>query len=397
MGREKSLADLRPALESASGEELLVLVRRALELTRYPDGDEPIPLPADLTPPQRELATFLAERAGVDCLGSWAIPRKVQQRRRWLGIDPPSLLERPVQMTVSGKKIERPLWWACQELLARDEGAHIPALITPAELFQLAVEVSLWQGEIYGIGFGYPAEWLDPYALAEDGSQAAWAASKLDEVATWPRPTPLGTVDGIAYAGAPSGQGLFDPPLTLDATKSAFAYLFFAVASGGGTIRAAWEPFLPWAGPPLMPLLLAAVPEERRDEAAISAFRRTLPKSALETAFAVLPAYPSAPLVEAVRERLASPDLAKGPSAALLPAWRKRWAALADALPASVWRPLGANAKAPASAGAKAVTAEKSGKRSGVKTSQRPSSAAKRATLPGQGATAGAKPSRRSR
>jgi hypothetical protein len=341
LNRMTTMAELRPLLETVADDGLNPVVLRALEVVDFPKRGQRVPLPEELTAPQRELAEILAQRANVTCLSMHAIPKKVQQRRRWLGIDPPSLLERPVTLDVAGETVERPLWWACSYLVERRAGELIPSLISRDELFQLAVEVSLWRGEIYDVGFGYPASWLQPYDLAEDGSQAAWAAEKLAEIATWSRPESRGEVDGIQYFQAAAGRDSFDPPMSLDGTKAAFGYLFSALAAGGLSIRPEWEIFLPWAGPPLMTRMLAAIPEPRREAAAVAAFRRTLPKSALETAFDVLPTFPSAALADAVRELLQSPTITEGPYASLLSGWRKRWKALEQELPATVWRPLG--------------------------------------------------------
>lgn len=157
LDRLTTIAELRPLIETAADDALPPVVLRAFEVVDFPKRDQAIPLAEELTGPQRELAEILAGRANVNCLSMHAIPKKVQQRRRWLGIDPPSLLERPVTLSVGAETLERPLWWACNYLVERKEGELIPSLISREELFHLAVEVSLWRSEIYGIGFGYPA------------------------------------------------------------------------------------------------------------------------------------------------------------------------------------------------------------------------------------------------
>ena len=107
----------------------------------------------------------------------------------------------------------------------------------------------------------------------------------------------------------------------------------------GGKVKAAWEPFLPW-GHENTAKIIPAVAPERREAVFLAAFRRELPKDAINAALLLLPALPSKAIAEATAELIASPEQARDPGAKLVPGWQREWAALEKRLPAGVWRPL---------------------------------------------------------
>lgn len=334
------LEELLPLLGTATGELLEAAVDRALQVTKYPVDDDIIPLPEELTAEQRKVVELLATRSGLTNLSTVAIPQSVQLRRRWLGLDPPELLERPVELKVGKKKLTRPLWWACRYLQCEGEDEAIAKLLTAAELFQIAVEAEVWEGELYGLSFDLD---LDEASAQASKAEGAWAARYLDEIIAWPRAEDAGEVDGISYASAPrnpGGRGTFEAPLDLSPGAASYLHLLTAVAASGGKIAPAWEPFLPW-GHENTAKIIPAVAADRRDAAFLAAFHRELPKDAINASLMLLPALPSKAIAEATAQLLEAPEQAKGPAAKLLAGWQREWASLEKRLPAGVWRPLG--------------------------------------------------------
>ena len=77
-------------------------LREAFEAANFPDFKQSIPQPEQLDPIQRALAELVADRPGL-VLHRFAIPQATWDRRRWLGIDPPGVLESTVDYEVDGE------------------------------------------------------------------------------------------------------------------------------------------------------------------------------------------------------------------------------------------------------------------------------------------------------
>jgi hypothetical protein len=97
-------------------------LNRAFTAVQFPGHEELIPLASALTEAQQALALLLSEVSLS--IGDWALPVQAWCRRRWLGVDPPGVLEREYQMTLQGKTLTEPLWSLLQRLA--DEPQYPP-------------------------------------------------------------------------------------------------------------------------------------------------------------------------------------------------------------------------------------------------------------------------------
>lgn len=85
----------------------------ALELVGFQRAKEAtIGLFEELTAEQRELAELMASGAEFKKLWGWAFPDQQWKVRRWVGLDPPGVLERVVAHQCGDQQFSEPLWRA---------------------------------------------------------------------------------------------------------------------------------------------------------------------------------------------------------------------------------------------------------------------------------------------
>ncbi len=82
-----------------------------LSRASFPQGNVPIPLVEQLTPTQRSVAEITARRDGL-LLSPFALPKARTTRARWLGLEPPTALEKLVSLDIAGHPVSLPLWAA---------------------------------------------------------------------------------------------------------------------------------------------------------------------------------------------------------------------------------------------------------------------------------------------
>lgn len=312
--KKMSLSELVKVTPTVDFEFLGYATQLALERSAYPE-DGAIPLPEALTADQRKVAEALATRSGNSMLnGISPMPTKVQFRRRWLGLEKPTLLEK----TVVVKKVKRPLWWACNEL---DEKA-VAKLLTPKELLRLALELSVWSDDLYGISLSFELDAVKKKVGKPDTAKITTAF--LEEVLAFPQSE---NTDGLRNVDAPGGfdDEKYEPLLRL-------------IISSGGKLKPEWEKLLPFSGDPT---LFAAVPEARREALLISAFQNdSHSSSALRTAMEWLPKFPYPAFANAVAARVESRKFELEYEKKIIAMRRANWDELAKTLPKGVWRPL---------------------------------------------------------
>lgn len=245
------LAEVRDA---ASPERLRAAWWEAVARVGLRDGytSQALVLPESLTPDQRRLADALATRDDL-CLATCGIPGTTRLLRRWLGLTPPSVLERRVPWTHEGVAVSWPLWrlWLDAPLASLEHhqgiAREVAERLTPAEMIEAAGEALL---EPYGIRNPY-GERLGA-AIAHAAEALPWARGFVDvllgalrEDGTW-APT---------YAGCRDFRGSMLGLLTL-----------LPFARAGVPIDPAWDRLAPHAGDDeSVRAILNALPEARRE------------------------------------------------------------------------------------------------------------------------------------
>lgn len=257
----------------------------------WPDD---IPLPATLTPAQREVAVAVSERC-LD-LRNIAIPRLPARRRRWLGLDPPTALERPPRTAIAGAPAGAPLWHV---LLLAQQG-ELPgdaqtirdaelAAMSPSERLPVLAELALGA---YGLGETTTAE-----ALAIGSEAAAWAREYAAYV--------------VALWADPSASIELESP---SPSASAKWLATVAFARAGTAIDPAHASLLQLATRSEAALAVscaavAALPADRRVDAVLAAIGDGFANDRVALALAMLPAVPSVRLLDACFDALADEEL----------------------------------------------------------------------------------------
>ncbi len=102
-------------------------------------------LAEELTEAQRAVAETLARREGLD-LFPFAVPSARITRARWLGLEPPSVLEKMVNVELEGKTVSLPLWAARRPLKLSWSAASLTRWLSRRELLEAYAEVLLHGG-----------------------------------------------------------------------------------------------------------------------------------------------------------------------------------------------------------------------------------------------------------
>lgn len=239
-------------------------VENALGLPR---GLGPMPLASTLSSPQRAFAVACA-KAGLTHGVRMPVGSTL---RRWLGIDPPSVLEREVK-ALGG----RPVWHALAEGASVETVARSLSTVERFELF------AAYGGAVWGyrirVDPGLP--WRSSYVKslrlsgAERTAAVAWAEATF-----------------AANAREPL------PPLSM-------ALAFFVLVRAGVVIEPRWDVHLP-VGPAVPPWVAVecarALPVERMEKAAAKVLARAGGAHAIERGVMLAKRFGSSALVRAVR------------------------------------------------------------------------------------------------
>jgi hypothetical protein len=217
---------------------------------------EELALPEELTADQRRVAVALL-RDDVRG-GGHGLPSSVRLLRRWLGVDPPGVLERRVPWTHEGVAVDWPLWkvWreSPEEALEHNQGIPLALMerLGPAELIEAAAESLL---EPYGIQ-GYPLEQRLHDILAAHGASAAtWAASFADLLASIRSP------DGPRARDDARGYGM----LGLYQWDALGLITMLPLVKAGVALDPRWDAIAPFSGDALGREVLGALPPDRRE------------------------------------------------------------------------------------------------------------------------------------
>lgn len=225
----------------------------ALHAVHWPERPAPVPDATELTKAQRAVAELLTTRPGTWTAHTFALPQANWNRRCWLGLDPPSVLERP--HTHDGETA--PLW---RLALARErEPDAMSRLLQTVPLpgrLQALRDLSF-----HAYGCRLQSAGAVTAALLEAGLG--------EDVASWAPALADGYLDRlVAHAGIRS----LTPDLCFPC--------FLPLARAGVPIEPRWEPWCaiaagsswePWSHE----CLLALAPD-RRDEVLARLFDRAL-------------------------------------------------------------------------------------------------------------------------
>jgi hypothetical protein len=140
----------RAAKKQRLVEHLGIVISQYFDRPESPLGDRVI-LARELTPEMRRVAEGLVD-SWVYPAASW-MPACGSCRRRWLGIDPPSVLEKCIPMD-AGDTDSRPLWEVWRELEPQRQPTELlppklASVLAPAEKWRAAVDYHL---RSYGSG-----------------------------------------------------------------------------------------------------------------------------------------------------------------------------------------------------------------------------------------------------
>jgi hypothetical protein len=233
--------DFKPASHAKETSALLTALA-------FPPHTASVPLASTLTPAQRAYAELAAFVPHVPT-HAFALPFDTWNRRRWLGIDPPGVLEQP-----SPTDSSVPLWWTLRALAPDARGAVIAQLALPQRL-QAYAELGHGGYGIYVLR-APPLDVLGP--LEGLGAAGAVAPALADFV-----------VD--VRQGPDWFRGRGDIPAELKLA------VFAALVLGGHAIAPRWEGLLPLSFAPLYPALvekgLGAIAEARRTDAVLAGIR----------------------------------------------------------------------------------------------------------------------------
>ena len=313
------------AFRTAPSKAIVGPAHALLDAVAYPKGSLPA-VPEDLTPAQRRVAELLSRRAGIP-LANVAIPQQAQIRRRWLGIDPPTGLERRRDFEVDGQMRSWPVWRIWRELQRQGRKEPELASFLPDPIERLGAYADTWLWEAYGLQWIREIDGL----VDELGEKAAdWGRAYLDMIASFDPPE-AETRGDIEWQRSPIDEkSASDPPV-----QPGFTILLAAltpVVRAGGPLEERWDRLVPFVDTPRLHALLAALPEARREDVLLGALSRELSASAFATARAFLPRYPLPRFAQAAA------DLLTGPLATLptreLSRQKKAWKEMLDANPA---------------------------------------------------------------
>ena len=263
-------APMRAAIATPSGAHEAVL--GALTAVKWPPHTSPIPLPGELTGPQRALAEILAHLP-KQRTHAFAIPLDTWNRRRWLGLTPPGVLEAPRS---SGSPLPR--WRHLDEKVATILGE-----LTLGPRLQAVAELALDAYRFAHIRLVH--ELADDFYRAIDGSAADEAEQVLDFC--------IEVLDGPDWF--PHRGELPEPAKTA---------LCLAVVRGGRRLAERHERFLPFTGGShtlLVRECVAAIAEERRAFAIAKAASHAHPAYAELLLLELLVDVPEEPVLEALR------------------------------------------------------------------------------------------------
>ncbi|MEO8878428.1 MAG: hypothetical protein ABI461_22750, partial [Polyangiaceae bacterium] len=243
----------------------------------YKEAFAAVNYPAELVPPRADMLTP-AQRAFAEVITTLDLgirtanidvqmPRSRAFRRRWLGLDPASVIDKDVTFTLGGEKRKEPAWRAV--LLLNDANESRDALLAT---FSVGDRLAMW-GAVkiaWPEDFGLKGNWFfdDRYeVVSKMGTEGGeWAKVYAD-----------------AYLAAGKRSG---PDSWL---------IFMALVRAQIPIEPRWDALLPLGFgvyDELVRECVAAIPEERRAAAILAALPRQHPATSVKAAVNLLPIVP---------------------------------------------------------------------------------------------------------
>lgn len=262
-----------------------------------PNVGQLVPLASELSAGLRDALLEIVRRRPDLPLFTVAVPAHPDVRRRWLGLSPGGVLERPVSLARDGGAIDVPLWRAyalLDEEHAFGDDGQVRGLLPVEETLEAFLEIALTSGYANGRHDPTPRE-----VVAAGVKQAPWAAATLTRF----------------EAEIASGRRIV---LT---TGEALA-LLYPLAEAGHVIEPHWTALLPLTAPEPVSIVWNAVPEPAREAAMIAALERALPTTGVfKQPLAFVARFPRPALAQTCLAYLSSKDASRQHGAATMRFW----------------------------------------------------------------------------
>ena len=276
----------------AGGDQPSDLAATALEIVGYPPRSEIVPLVSVLSAAQRAVVRLLADVPRLG-LAQFALPMTQTTRRRWLGLDDATVMEREVD---SGDQ-RTPLWRALRIFEAnkriKERDAFFRSLdLSLVERMDAFIDHALGSYH-FNINFELPRP-----SDAELGELGGWATKKADEL--------LELLARGEIQFWRSGRNFVPQRIALP--------VLLAVVRCGGTIEPRWDVFVEPSVKfsPDVHQILGAVPEPRRTAVIMASLEPSpFANAVVETGVTWLPHFPSEAITRLVLERSEKADVPK--------------------------------------------------------------------------------------
>ncbi len=268
VGAKQALA----AIKEAKPDEKSDLASAALAAVGFPKNDQPTPLASELDDAQLAVARAVAPERDV-WVGKWAMPQPSWSRLRWIGLEPPGVLEKPAK---------RPLFRVLEHAY-RQEGDTSLTAFAKVDL-PLADRLDAF-GDIAMHAYPYVyANWERFDELRGDFA-AAWAKRTADRA--------------VAALASPHNDKLMNP-------RASFTLaILLGLARGKVPFDPKWSVLVNPFGAPERELVeaLKGVSEPHRTRALVDKLSKNVLYASAETGLALLPHFPSAALAKVVLEK----------------------------------------------------------------------------------------------
>lgn len=264
---------IRSHLDAGEFQAASDLANQALEASGWPDSEQPIPLPEDLSKEQTELATMLAPLTPL-YIGFFAIPISARVRQRWLGIKPGGPLEELHSFQLSGQTLRWPLWrYLIEEDVEEESRQEFIADMDQLPRLQVLAELVF---ESYEIDLEY-IDLLSNSIDAESGESAQWATAFADELL-------------ILFSNPPSIEANQFLHITDDLKNLAI----FPILRKNAPIEARWDGLVPVTkNKKRMEEIVAGLPSDRRESILVARLGESMAHIAVIVSLDVLAYFPS--------------------------------------------------------------------------------------------------------
>lgn len=290
------------------GENVKDCLNEAFRIVTFPEGHI-YPLPENLTDPQRALVEILALCENLHPVElPFALPSSAADQRRWLGLEPPGVLEEPVNFTLNGVEQAEPLWRALQRLrITEGPRQNLSACAPLLNSFPLAKRLQVYEALFpkppyaYGYVYGLQLSALEGHGLhlIDKGDDAAWAAATANAL-----------LERAAINARYNPQNSLSSYCERNIVFELRQRVFGTLVRENIAIDPRWDILLPLPGVLTEASLadaaacIQAIPEDRRTPAIVAALRHKFSREIVDTGTALLKAFPSEELLACILQHI---------------------------------------------------------------------------------------------